>query len=114
MELERPPEPGHLKDEVHRLLERHPDAREEGSHSVADALSYWYGNKLPRYLWSAGWGPKLKEAGLDPDRFMQTVGAHRIGFLKWIDGEMGWDKLLEYILLSTKKAVERLQPKAEA
>lgn len=113
MNLERLPEPVHLREEVHRLFVKHPDAREEGGHEVADAISYWYGNKLPRYLWNRGWGPWLQQGGLRPDQFMRTVGAHRIGFLKWIDGEMPWEKLLDYLILSTEKAMERIQAKAQ-
>lgn len=114
MELDRLPEPDHLKEEVLDLFERHPETREEGDHSVAEPISFWYGNKLPRYLWNAGWGAPLRRAGLEPDAFMRAVGAHRKGFRKWIEGEIEWDRLLEFIRASTKKAVDQLNPKAEA
>lgn len=109
MNLERVPEPTNIKQEVLKLFSRHPEAREEGSHSVADPISYWYGNKLPRYLWKAGWGPSLKAAGLNEDRFMRVVGAHRVSFLKWIDGELPWDRLLDLIMLSVAKTAEGLK-----
>ncbi|MFQ5838875.1 MAG: hypothetical protein ACE5HJ_08885 [Thermoplasmata archaeon] len=111
MELERHPEPLHIKEEVLKLIERHPETREEGGHSVADPISYWYGNKLPRYLWKGGWGPKLKEIGFDEDRFMRTIGAHRAGFLRWIDDEMPWEKLLDLLILSVTRTAESLRAK---
>ncbi len=114
MQLERPSEPIRLREEVLRFLRRHPQSREEGGHSVADPLTYWYGNKLPRYLWKSGWGPKLSGAGLDPDRFMRTIGAHRKGFFRWIDGVLPWDQFLDLIVLSVTKTAESLQSKAKA
>jgi hypothetical protein len=109
MDLERLPEPLHIKNEVLKLFERHPEAREEGSHSVADPISYWYGNKLPRYFWKGGWGPRLKEAGLNEDRFMRVVGAHRVSFLRWIDGEMPWDEFQKLVILSVAKTAEGIR-----
>ncbi|MFQ6013403.1 MAG: hypothetical protein ACE5LS_07145 [Thermoplasmata archaeon] len=106
MEFERLPEPVQLKEEVLVLISRYPETREAGSHSVADPISYWYGNKLPRYLWKGGWGPKLQGLGVSEDEFMQTIGAHRIGFFRWIDDEMEWEKLQDYLILSTTKLVE--------
>ncbi|MFQ5908948.1 MAG: hypothetical protein ACE5JE_09035 [Thermoplasmata archaeon] len=106
MVFERLAEPVDLKEEVLELVSRYPEFREEGSHAVADPISYWYGNKLPRYLWKGGWGEQLKVAGVSEDLFMQTIGAHRIGFFRWIDGEMNWEKLLDNMILSATKLVE--------
>jgi hypothetical protein len=105
MEFERLPEPLQLKGEVLELVTKYPEFREEGSHATADPISYWYGNKLPRYLWNAGWGRKLKEMGVAEDQFMQTIGAHRIGFFRWIDDEMEWEKLLDFMIRSAVKLV---------
>ncbi|MEE8231718.1 MAG: hypothetical protein V3R46_00155 [Thermoplasmata archaeon] len=106
MEFERLPEPLQLKEEVLELLTKHPEMREEGSHAVADPISYWYGNKLPRYLWKGGWAERLRAVGVAEDQFMQTIGAHRIGFLRWIDDEMGWEKLMDFMILSAAKLLK--------
>ncbi len=111
MELRRAPEPVELKEEILRLFEKHPEAREEGAHSVVDPITYWYGNKLPRYLWKSGWGPKLKRLGYDEDRFMRTIGAHKAGFLLWIDGKMTWEKFSGLMMLSVTKTAESLRTK---
>lgn len=112
MDLGRPAEPTEIREEVENFLAKYPGSREEGGHSVADPISYWYGNKLPRYLWKEGWGPQLRKAGFNEDRFMRTVGAHRVGFFRWIDGEVPWDKLLDLILASVLKTSNTLQAKA--
>ncbi|MFQ5962218.1 MAG: hypothetical protein ACE5MG_12560 [Candidatus Methylomirabilales bacterium] len=114
MEFERLAEPVHLKEEVLELVSKYPEFREEGSHAVADPISYWYGNKLPRYLWKGGWGPRLREIGVSEDQFMQTIGAHRIGFFRWIDHEMEWEKFLDFMILSATKLVEGQAAEAEA
>lgn len=112
MNLVVPPEPQHLKEEVLAFLRKYPEARDEGGHSVADPISYWYGNKLPRYFWKSGWGPDLKQVGFDEDRFMRTVGAHRVGFFRWIDEEMAWDRLADLIVRSVEKTAEALRQAA--
>lgn len=114
MELKAPDEPAHLKEEVLAFLRKYPEARDEGGHSVADPISYWYGNKLPRYFWKSGWGPELKHLGFDEDRFMRTVGAHRVGFFRWIEGEMEWDRLADLVVRSVAKTAQSLQEKATA
>ena len=106
MEFERLPEPLQLKEEVLELVTKHPEMREEGGHAVADPISYWYGNKLPRYLWKGGWGERLRAEGVTEDQFMQTIGAHRIGFFRWIDEKMEWEKLLDFMILSAAKLLE--------
>ncbi len=111
MDLRQPPEPVELKEEVLRFLDKYPESRQEGGHSVADAVSYWYGNKLPRYLWKSGWGLKLQEAGVDRERFMRTIGAHRSGFFRWIDGDMTWDRLIELMTLSVSKTARDIETK---
>ncbi len=112
MELNRPPEPVEIREEVLSLFKKYPEAREEGGHSVADVVSYWYGNKLPRYLWKKGWGPELEKAGFDPDRFMRVIGAHRVGFMRWIDGTMSWEKLLGLMVVSVTRTAQSRQAKA--
>lgn len=112
MRLSKPPEPVEVKEQVLRFLERHPELREESAHSVGDVAGYWYGNKLPRYLWKSGWGPALTEAGLDKDRFMRIVGAHRAGFFRWIDGEMSWDELVDIVMRSTAKTAGGMAARA--
>jgi hypothetical protein len=113
MQLERPAEPVHIKEEVLRLFQRHPESREEGGHSVADPISYWYGNKLPRYLWKSGWGPRLKQTGFNEDRFMRAVGAHRVGFMRWIDGEMPWERFLDLLIVTVTKTAESFRAAAK-
>lgn len=114
MEFVRLPEPLQLKGEVLELVAKYPEFREEGSHATADPISYWYGNKLPRYLWNGGWGEKLIVGGVAEDQFMQTIGAHRIGFFRWIDDEMEWEKLLDFMILSATKLVEGREAKTGA
>ncbi len=114
MELTLPPEPLELRKEIRNFLERHPELREEGGHAVADVAGYWYGNKLPRYLWKSGWGQVLDRTGMDKDLFMRTVGAHRAGFFRWIDGEASWEELIDLIARSTTKTAERLGARATA
>ncbi len=112
MRLSKPPEPIEMREQALRFLERHPELREETAHSVADATCYWYGNKLPRYLWNGGWGQALTEAGLDKDRFMRIVGAHRASFFRWIDGKMSWDELADIVMRSTAKTAEGMATRA--
>ncbi|MFQ5986831.1 MAG: hypothetical protein ACE5KQ_05680 [Thermoplasmata archaeon] len=114
MEFERLAEPVRLKEEVLELVAKYPEFREEGGHAVADPISYWYGNKLPRYLWKGGWGEKLRDIGVSEDQFMQAIGAHRIGFFRWIDDEMEWEKLLDFMILSATKLVRSPSPESEA
>lgn len=112
MRLSKPPEPVEMKELVRRFSKRHPEVREDSAHSVAAVAGYWYGNMLPRYLWKSGWGPDLTKAGLDKDRFMRVVGAHRAGFFRWIDGEMSWEALVEIIRRSTAKTAEGVAARA--
>jgi hypothetical protein len=37
---------------------------------------------------------------------MQTIGAHRIGFFRWIDNKIEWEKLLDFMILSVAKLLE--------
>lgn len=68
-------------------------------HGGSDPLSFIYGNRLPRYLWTeVGWGEELGKRGITLQEFIRLAGRRRRDFVRWAKREIGWTDYVAQLL----------------
>ena len=59
-----------------------------------DSFHVWYGNRLPKYLWSE-WKNTLKPAGFTWQRFLKLLSRRTDAVLMWYKGAYTWDQFVK-------------------
>jgi hypothetical protein len=83
--LDIPPESKDLRDEVIRVSNSL-----SGSDLDWDPLAIWFGNKIPKYLWTH-WKSELKPAGFTWQKFLRLLRYRTDGAVLWFHGELPWE-----------------------
>ncbi len=88
-----PPEPTDIKDMMKSLMKR------TGSEGVqGHSLAVWYGNRLPRYLWTnQSWKKALSRRGFRWQDFLSALSEHTQDIIRWANDEIPWSQLVEAI-----------------
>jgi len=88
--LSRPPEPLAIKTQTQEHINQ--------TNGKLDALLFWFGNKLPSYLWKeGGWSQPLKASGYTWQSFLRVLALHKKELIQWIQGTISWTQLLTKI-----------------
>ncbi len=87
MKLEKPEEPAEIKDFITNLI----------NGGVSPTYAIWLGNRLPKYLWSS-WSKNLRSIGLRWQDFLKCVSKFEGDIIKWVNGEILWEDLLNEIM----------------
>ena len=97
-----PPEPQQLKKQF--------QMQKKTFSSSIDALSVWFGNKLPSYLWKdAGWSKTLKEEGYNWQGFLKILSLHKKEMIWWCTNTISWkDFLLQLQETITDPVIKKL------
>jgi len=96
-----PPEPVHIKKQISDIYSHLRVSSMEDK-----SLLVWFGNPIPSYLWSkSGWGRVLRPCGLTWQMFLKICSLHTQDMIKWVEGDMAWDELIERIRTSVRKHV---------
>jgi hypothetical protein len=95
-----PEEPVELRRRTRALIERDPA---EGT-AVVDAGA-WVADPL----WAA-WGPALRPAGMDRDRFGEIVAGYRRELWLWVMGERTWAQAAGGLLGRVQRRLPPLEP----
>lgn len=94
MELEIPPEPISVKEEIVRGLK---------ANRKLQIMSLKQATWIASPLWSeVGWGKELKRHGITWQKFMVIMRDHYPYFLDWVMGRMSWSGVM-------KRLVERIE-----
>jgi hypothetical protein len=87
MKLTIPPEPKILKEQ---FIEQ---KKEIGL--KIDSLTFWFGNRLPSYLWkNGGWSKPLKAEGYNWQSFLKILSLHKKEMIKWSRDTLAWKDFL--------------------
>lgn len=90
MKLFIPKEPEHVKEwieSVDRGLSKTPGTKWE-------SLGVWYGNQLPKYLWSE-WKDILKPRGFTWQKFLKLLKHRTDAVLLWHKGMYTWKQFVQ-------------------
>lgn len=90
MELHTPKEPQEVKDwirSIEQMSSKTPGVKWEN-------LNVWYGNQLPKYLWSE-WKDILKPRGFTWQKFLRLLKHRTDAVLLWYRGTYTWDQFVE-------------------
>ena len=98
MKLIIPPEPKILKEQFIK------QKKEIGM--KIDSLSFWFGNRLPSYLWkNGGWSTPLKKEGYNWQSFLKILSLHKKEMIRWSKDTMSWKDFLLKIQETIKDPV---------
>lgn len=87
MRLTIPPEPKILKGQF-------MEQKKEIGLKI-DSLTFWFGNRLPSYLWkNSGWSKPLKEEGYNWQSFLKILSLHKKEMIKWSRDTLPWKDFL--------------------
>lgn len=85
-----PKEPKHVKDWI-RAVENGT----KGSPDIKwDSFNVWYGNQLPKYLWSE-WKDILKPRGFTWQKFLKLLRQRTDAVLMWHKGLCTWGEFIK-------------------
>ncbi|WP_048095842.1 hypothetical protein [Archaeoglobus fulgidus] len=88
VELITPPEPSELKNEA--------KMRRESTDWNIDSLVAWYGNRLPKYLWSH-WKEPLRKEGYTWQSFLKVLSLNKKDIIGWLRDQEEWEELIDQI-----------------
>jgi len=98
MRLIIPPEPANIKKQY---IEN-----KQGFGNKFDSLIFWFGNKLPSYLWKeGGWSKPLKKEGYNWQSFLKILSLHKKEMIKWSRNKISWKEFLLKIQETIKDPV---------
>ena len=87
MKLNIPPEP--------KIIKRQLIEQKKGIEMKIDSLTFWFGNKLPSYLWKdGGWSKPLKKEGYNWQSFLKILSLHKKDMIKWSWNTLTWKDFL--------------------
>lgn len=91
-ELSTPPEPIQIKKQILEVKA----SLGEGGGIDWDSLAVWYGNRIPRYLWSeCGWKSVLSGVGFTWQRFLKLMKYHTTDMVLWVGGGISWEEFMQ-------------------
>ncbi len=91
-----PSEPKDVKEFVKGLRQRLEES-EKGYSEWMDSTAVWYGNRLPKYLWSS-WKNELAPLGYSWQKFLRIMRLHAQDFILWaIYDKLTWNELISKI-----------------
>jgi len=98
MKLKIPPEPKLLKNQFIK--------QKKNIEMKIDTLTFWFGNKLPSYLWKeGGWAKPLKAEGYSWQSFLKILSLHKKDMIKWSWNTLSWKDFLLKIQETIKDPV---------
>lgn len=98
MNLIIPPEP--------KIFKKQFIGQKKGIDLKIDSLTFWFGNKLPSYLWkNGGWSKPLKAEGYNWQSFLKILSLHKKEIIKWSQNTLSWKDLLLKIQSTIKDPV---------
>jgi len=78
---------------------------------VPPSYAIWLGNRLPKYLWNL-WGKDLKSEGLRWQDFLKCLSKFEGDIIKWVEGEVSWERLTSEIVSACQKGSGRGEGKS--
>ena len=98
MKLKIPPEPKLLKNQFIK--------QKKNIEMKIDSLTFWFGNKLPSYIWKeGGWAKPLKAEGYSWQSFLKILSLHKKDMIKWSWNTLSWKDFLLRIQETIKDPV---------
>ena len=102
-----PPEPKDVKEFIKGFRQRVEEVEGSQDYEWMDSLAVWYGNKLPRYLWSS-WKDKLIPLGYNWQKFLRVMRLHTQDVILWsIYDKTSWEELVSKIIDSIERYSRR-------
>jgi len=87
MKLSIPPEPTIMKRQFDKEINR--------IEMKIDTVWFWFGNRLPSYLWNeGGWSTPLKKEGYNWQSFLKILALHKKDMIKWSWDTLSWKDFL--------------------
>ena len=90
MKIHLPKEPTEVKNwirSIEQMSSKTPVAKWEN-------LNVWYGNQLPKYLWSE-WKGVLKPQGFTWQKFLKLLRQRTDAVLLWYKGDYTWEQFVK-------------------
>ena len=87
MKLSIPPEP--------KLIKKQFIQQKKNIEMKIDSLTFWFGNRLPSYIWKeGGWEKPLKKEGYNWQSFLKVLSLHKKDMIKWSWNTLTWKEFL--------------------
>jgi len=78
------------------MLKKQSKQQKEGKEWDIDSIVFWFGNKLPSYLWKeGGWSQHLKSDGYTWQSFLKILSLHKREMILWSRDAISWKEFLK-------------------
>ncbi len=98
MKLSIPPEPLQIK--------KQSKTEKDNKKWDIDHLMFWFGNRLPSYLWKeSGWSKHLKKEGYSWQNFLKILALNKKEMIRWSQNGITWIEFIEKLQETIKDPV---------